>query len=301
MDIDVDTDSPRVQTSNPHPTKRSLPDPNDLLASEAKFVKVDHNTINEYVMTKPLGYAVLTGNCQAPGKDVSVFAHRDINLMGKVLHGCGWDVVFPNSYKGSSEVTFNRNTFDRTVDSLRANDRLKDYSCFLFYYTGHGDLKDIVSGNNDHISYWDIIHDVSTLPALQESHKPKIFIFDTCRDSDSDPNVEVKDGSFNSHLLRDSSLQSADTIVCFSASIGGEAVALGCGSIYTMQLAHAIKWHAGKLSFSQIVTVAHGGTVHVSRALKSSQAADYCHQPEFRSTLTRLLYLTCAGKCHHLC
>lgn len=289
--MDVVTDAPHVQRNNQLPANPN----DDKLLSEI-------NCVTQYEMTEPLGFAVLTGNSRQPDGVVSQFAKIDLELMERTLDSSSdWDIYTPCSSYGRNDITFDHSIFETTIDHLSRNEGLGNYSCFLFYYTGHGVDREIVAGNGERIPYWDIVHRLSKLPALCDTNKPKIFIFDTCRGIEKvDPNFEIKDGSRCMQVLYwyDES-KIADTIVCFAACLGGESIALKgnrsgyrSGSIYTMQLAHAIQRHRATLSFSQIVTLAQGGTVHTSRALGR------CHQPEYRSSLTRLLYLTRTGKCY---
>lgn len=293
--MDVVTDAPRVQRNSQLPAYSN----DDKLLSEI-------NCVTQYEMTEPLGFAVLTGNSCQPDGVVSQFAKIDLELMERTLDRSDWGIYTPCSLY--DDIMFDHSVFETTIDHLSRNEGLGNYSCFLFYYTGHGVDREIVAGNGERIPYWDVVHRLSELPALCDTNKPKIFIFDTCRGIEKvDPNFEIKDGSRCMQVLYwyDESKQGydeskiADTIVCFAACLGGESIALEAnrsgyrsGSIYTMQLAHAIQRHRATLSFSQIVTIAQRGTVLVSRAL------DRCHQPEYRSSLTQLLYLTRTGKCY---
>ncbi len=297
MDTDVDTDAPYLTNFSPKATPLSRAvDVDDLLQSEL-------NCVRQYEITEPLGYAVLTGNLRAPDtRDDCPYAARDHSLMEKTLGDCGWQTHTPHE---SSELTFDSSTFEATIAQLKDSRELQEYSCFLFYYTGHGTLENIVSGSGDRVSYLEVVHRFSSLPALQKTYKPKIFVFDTCRNPEENASeLEIKGGDSCGQVLwwydmetrETNGSQFPDTIVCFSSSVGQESCALSSrGSAYTMTLAHAIRQHKDKLSFSQIVTIAQGGTVRTSRALKC------CHQPEYRSTLTRLLYLTCTGRHLQLC
>ncbi len=296
MDTDVDTDAPYLTNSSPKVTPLSRRAVDDLLQSEL-------NCARQYEITEPLGYAVLTGNLRAPDtRDICPYAVRDLSLMDKTLGDCGWQTHIPQE---SSEITFDSSTFEATIAQLKDSRELHEYSCFLFYYTGHGTLENIVSGSGDHVSYLEVVRRFSSLPALQKTYKPKIFIFDTCRDPEEwASELEIKGGDscgqvlwwYDTETRETNGFQFPDTIVCFSASGGQESSALSdSGSVYTMALAHVIRKYNDKLSFSQIVTIAQGGTVLMSRAVQR------CHQPEYRSTLTRLLYLTCTGRRTQLC
>ena len=269
---------------------------NDLLESDRDFVDLENSCLTKYDVKEPLGYAVLLGSDRTPYEAPVKCVRKDLELMEKTLRHCEWEVSSPCIKNGRPGITLTQDLYYDVLKSLRENPSLCDFSCFLFYYTGHGVSNAIVLHDGSDITYGDIVTNISNLPALEG--KPKIFIFDSCRTTlDADHFeylLEDKSGGFHVDIRRRYEQEKEkhpgypppDTIICFSANDGGEAYGTGKGSFYTLAFSSTIRRFRRRLSFSEIMTQTNGGTHRQSKAKGEFQ------QPVSDSTLNGLLYLS---------
>ncbi len=94
--------------------------------------------------------------------------------MNSVLQSCGWKVSpIANRQPGMTSKQFD-NMFNPILYS-----EFNPFSCFMFFYTGHGNSKGLLLSDGCCRPYVDIVRNVSKIPSLVG--KPKIFIFDSCR------------------------------------------------------------------------------------------------------------------------
>ena len=244
--------------------------------------------ISHYDIGQPAGYAVLLGNDRKDQIDPGPLPlMKDFHLMSDVLHDCGWYVQPIPEYPGMS-----LKECDTKLNSVYVDD-FDQYSCFMFYYSGHGNSEGLLLSDGCCKPYVDIVQSVSSINSL--TGKPKIFIFDSCRckKEKSRWNFFRDINKIHSENLTEN-YPPPDTLICYSASEGMEGYSHDDnGSFYTSQLADKLRQFWNRLTFTEIVTLVHGWTVHLAQQEKKQQ------QPVMYNSLNRLLLF--GGKCLALC
>ncbi len=241
------------------------------------------------ISCSPVGYAALFCNdITSPHDTGPLPVDIDLGLMSRALHKCEWSVQnFP------------------PVPSMSLNDckeRLKaiidgnynGYSCFMFYYSGHGTSKGLLLSDGCRMPYVDIVHGITSINSL--AGKPKIFIFDSCRE------VSKKSGIFK-NLFRKTDDETdtqnyvpADSLICFATSDGTESFSGDhIGSFFTAELSKKLKMFWNKLTFTEIVTLAHGCTTQLAHRQRIEQ------QPVMYNGLNRLLLFGGKSICYLSC
>ena len=250
--------------------------------SEEKHVDAKRpNRITEYNIKKPVGVAILFGSHCAP---VSFHANclkcvrMDLERIDVALAVCGFKVMNPCLDDGD-EVTLTHRVYEKTIDDLRHDPLLGEYSTFLFYFSGHGVSRGILLSETDDdnpddeirsgvLSYKKIAQKISSIP---ETHgRPKIFIFDCCRtplDWEDCESVDVKDGGKNMFSIdmqkvlkaqKDQVYPPPDSILCFAVTDNQESRGdTGNGSWYTVNFSNVLRNLYTTISFSEIVHETH--------------------------------------------
>ena len=291
---------------------------NDILVYNKKIpiAKLidNQNHIRSYEIKEPIGFAVLLGNDRSPHEEPVRCVHDDLELMRRSLKACPgrWEVFSPCAKEGSHDVILNRTELKNIIEKLVSDpSRLERYSCFLCYYTGHGVSSGVVLCDGTVATYKWIVESLC-ITALQD--KPKLFFFDSCRfDSDNDhyedcegsieEDIEDKSGvpfhkcidlKYQKERNEEEGYPPQNTAICFSAADGMPCWGYnGAGSIYTLQLGHALPQLCQTLSFCEIMTQLNGMTVNISRAVlyDEEKKKPRIQQPVWYSTLNKLLIL----------
>ena len=268
------------------------------LQSITKIVRDSGKKVRVYPIKQRVGFALLLASDRTlEHKQRNTFL-KDLQLMERSLKSCQWCVESPclpaATEGGVMEVHLGRKGFENILDGLlRSSDVLEPYSCFMFYYSGHGTAECVLLSDGEQIPYKDIVSMVSSIPSLTK--KPKIFIFDCCRQGSS------KRGSlsFGSELEERNCVGTGGyppehCLIAFSAAEESSAVGIeNAPSVFTLQLAHALPDFRCRLSFAEILSQVAGMTRMIAQSVNRDQRPVYC------STLTSLLMLS--GKCVCVC
>ncbi len=290
-------------TSSHHPTQVSSSDTTVIERPQIVFGSTTHsvwyqnmtvynneaNRYDEYNMHydigRPPGYAVLLGNDREYPADPDLLpVMKDLGLMNDVLHSCGWKV---SPIAGHPDMTLKQ--FDAMFNPILFSD-FDQYSCFMFYYTGHGNSKGLLLSDGCCKPYVDIVRRVSLIDSLVG--KPKIFIFDSCRsEKEKSHHWNFFKGITKAHAENVSvNYPPSDTLICYSANEGMKGFSHDDnGSFYTMNLATKLRQFWNTLTFTEIVTLVHGWTVQLAQQWGKEQ------QPVVYNALNRLLMF--GGKC----
>ena len=218
--------------------------------------------VSRYPLLDKVGYAVLLGSDQHPGQEHepplgSVL--QDLKMMEKSLKSCGF-LVSNQSLVSEEVVKFDRTKYESVVGGINFLE-LEQYSCFLFYYTGHGCHEGVLTADNELIRYSEIVKKFGE--PLHNMHKPRVFIFDCCRKHrinvifDMEDTRGLLEQEVSSDLL-------SDTIVCFSTldftpawGIKGSK-STDTGSIFTKEFAQALRRFRKCLPLTEIFIQACG-------------------------------------------
>lgn len=249
--------------------------------------------ITHYDIGPFAGYALLICNDRIPGDQSHLSVDIDIGLMSTALQSCEWNVekFLPNSpctYMTQSQCK-------ELISSLVCKDYSK-YSGFIVYYSGHGNCNGLLLQDGGCIPYAYIVREFSSINSL--ARKPKIFIFDSCRTLIAYPPKKkflnfselIQKSHAENEIQRD--YPPADTLICYSTNDGMPGWSHDDrGSFYTQELAKKIVVLWKRLSFTEIVTLAHGWTTQLAQQYEKQQ------QPVMYNALSRLLLL--GGKCFY--
>ena len=270
----------------------------------------DQKHIRKYEIKEPIGFALLLGNDRTPPEDPVRCVHHDLELMRRSLKTCpgGWKVFSPCSKEGSDNVILSSAELESIIRKLTSDPScLKHYSCFLCYYSGHGVSSGVVLHDKTVVTYKSIVEELC-IPDLQD--KPKLFVFDSCRFySDNDNCEDLKDDiediedksgipfyecidlQYQKERNKGEGYPPQNTAICFSAADGMPCWGYNeAGSIYTLQLSHALPQLCQVLSFCEIMTQLNGMTVNISQAYVNKKPR--IQQPVWYSTLNQLLILS---------
>ncbi|XP_064392221.1 uncharacterized protein LOC135339913 isoform X4 [Halichondria panicea] len=284
-------------TSSHHPTQVSSSDATVIESPQIAFGSATHsvwyqnmtvynneaNRYDEYNMHydigRPPGYAILLGNDREYPADPELLpVMKDLRLMNDVLHSCGWKV---SPIAGHPDMTSKQ--FDAMFNPILSSD-FNQYSCFMFYYTGHGNSKGLLLSDGCCKPYVDIVQRVSSIYSLVG--KPKIFIFDSCRSGkEKSHHWNFFKGILRAHVENVSvNYPPSDTLICYSANEGMQGYSHdNYGSCYTFHLAAKLRQFWNTLTFTEIVTLVHGWTVQLAQQWGKGQ------QPVVYNALNRLL------------
>ena len=281
----------------------------------------DQRQIRKYEIKEPIGFAILLGSDRNGTEEPTTCVRHDLTLMARSLKACPgkWKISSPCIKEGSHDVILTRDRLHEIIEDLKNSPtQFAPYSCFLFYYSGHGISSGVVLCDGKVVSYKSIVESLC-IQALKD--KPKIFVFDSCRhDSDienyeeagglsKDEGIEGKSGiPFHKHIdlkfqevKKEEGYPPENTGIYFSAADGMPGFGYeGIGSIYTLQLSHALPQFCQALSFCEIMTQVNGMTVRISqlRLNDDKEKNQRVQQPVCYSTLNKLLILS--GKCFRL-
>ena len=216
----------------------------------------NRNYIMRYLVKPPIGYALLLGSSRY--KEPLQCVERDLKAMGEVLSEGGWEINVPCG------CYTEKDSYEKEVQMLQEKD-LKKYSCFMFYFSGHGCPEGmLLEPNCELIPFKDVVDMVLHLNDLRG--KPKILIFDCCR-----VNTACEGKSFGGSNPTFMSLgeKFADTyrdmIVCFACSNNAPSYSAHTdGSIFTQHFAISLRELGRKISFVELLDQAKGGTLHVA-------------------------------------
>ena len=270
----VETDGPFLVSRDDHCTL------DHLMNYDRGYFKRGH--IMRYLITPPLGYALLLGSSRYSTREGQLkCVETDLAVVQAVLRDSGWQVDSPygcNAEKQGCE--------EKIRELGQAN--LEKYSCFLFYFSGHGSHEGMLfQPDGGVIPYKHVVDSVLALEDLRG--KPKILIFDCCRtdcgstDCSSSENKAVK--SLGEHFAA----KYHDTIVCFACTANTTSMALGDdGSIFTRNFASKLDQFGKVMSFVELLTQAMGETFIMTRYRFGSEEAQ---QPISYSGLNSQLLL----------
>ena len=229
----------------------------------------------------PGGFALLLGNDRLTNASDSTRlpVKKDLELMQDVLKGYGWHVSSPFAYDPHMKQGDCNSLMQTLVGNLDA------YSCFMFYYSGHGTAKGLLLSDGSCEPYADIVNNVSKMESLRG--KPKIFIFDSCRIPSSHSKFFIEISKHhNEYESQSRNYPPPDTLICFSANEGMESFSHDdYGSFYTEQLARRLRHFGERLTLTEIITLTNDGVIKTAQKNKEQQ------QPVIYSTLNKLLVL----------
>ena len=249
--------------------------------------------VRRYRLVDPnkIGYAVLLGSDRLPNDDSPLQSVGvDLREMDNSLTNCRLYVSKP-TLANNQLVEFDREVYESVLADVQA---IKEYGCFVFYYSGHGNHHGVLTVDGECIHYSHIVRDFGRLLL----GTPRVFVFDCCRKDDADDQEITRD------LLEqkvDSSLL-ADTLVCFSTLDFNPSWGIKkTGSFFTTELAAALNLFHQKLPLSEILVQASGrARGRMCSALGNSsnqqQSKIILSQPVFYSFLSATLLLTTSHK-----
>lgn len=237
--------------------------------------------ITHYDIGSLAGYATLICNDHIPEHRTPLPVHIDFDLIANALCHCEWVVEKLHRHSSMSLKTC------ETELSLLVSKDYSNYSCFIVYYSGHGNSKGLLLSDGRCMPYADIVRRVSSINSL--FGKPKIFIFDSCRIH----NKEKSSWNFSRYIHKvhseneaERDYPPADTLICYSTNEGMKGWSHDNeGSFYTQELAKKVKMLWKRLSFTEIVTLTHGWTTQLAQQYKKEQ------RPVMYNALSRLLLL----------
>jgi hypothetical protein len=210
--------------------------------------------IMRYLITPPLGYALLLGSSRYSTREGQLkCVETDLAVVEAVLRDSGWQVDSPYGCNAEKQGC------EKKIRELGQAD-LEQYSCFLFYFSGHGSHEGMLfQPDGGVIPYKHVVDSVIALEDLWG--KPKILIFDCCRtDCGSSENKAVKS------LGEQFAANYHDTIVCFACTANMTSIALGeSGSIFTQNFASKLDQFGREMSFVELLTQAMGETFIMTR------------------------------------
>ena len=233
--------------------------------------------IMRYLITRPFGYALLLGSSRYKTSEGPLkCVETDLAAMEVVLRDSGWDMDAPYGCNAEKEG------YEEKIQELRQAN-LEKYSCFLFYFSGHGSHEGMLfQPDGGVVAYKNVIDDVIALEHFRG--KPKILIFDCCR---------TECGGSESNAVKSLGEKFAskyhDTIVCFACTDNTTSMALGdAGSIFTQNFVMKLDEFGRELSFVDLLTQAKGETYMMT---KSRFGPDKAQQPVSYSGLNSQLLL----------
>ena len=237
-----------------------------LIEHDKPFLAKDRQFIKRYLIRQPLGYALLLGSSRyynaADGQESHLLCvEKDLDSMRAVLSSGGWEVDTPHGDSTEKE------NYAEVMQVLREKD-LKSHSCFMLYYSGHGSPEGmLLQPNYDLISFKEVVNMVLSMDDLLG--KPKILIFDCCREN---PLCQAESqGCLNSgfkSLGENFAATHHDMIICFACSNNTASLgALSDGSIFTQHFVVAMREFGKELSFVELLDQAKGNTLHVARSV----------------------------------
>lgn len=221
-----------------------------LMTNDQKYLHPENNKyIMRYLIQKPLGYALLLGSSRYPTEQPLLCVEKDLKDMEAVLKDGGWDVHQPHN--GTTTIV----GYEHELGKLKRLD-LNNYSCFMFYFSGHGSKEGILlQPYGDCVSYKSVTDSIVNLRGLQG--KPKIIIFDCCRRMDGELSSPGCDFATGYH----------DTIICYACSSNATSIALGKdGSVFTQNFAKKLQQFGREMSFVELLNQAKGETYHVIKS-----------------------------------
>lgn len=259
---------------------------------EAKYsIEEESGVIPCYEVKEPIGYAVLLGCDRTPDDRRPLCVEQDLKLMEETLHGGGWTVNNPCLENPNPLTLASCNQFLKSLEDPSLN--LGQYSCFMFYYSGHGISKGLLLSDGLCKPYGDIVTSLSSIYALR--NKPKIFIYDSCRfENDLKKENQGIWGYIpfyksidKTHLqAKKNDYPPPHTVISFSACEGMPSFSDDdSGSFYTRDLCNKLKQLGELLSFCEVLTLVNGGTALLAQGAKQEQ------RPVMYSSLDRLLVL----------
>lgn len=263
--MEVEKDAPFPMAASESYPKTQLLDHEERF----RFVVQDYAFLKRYMIKAPLGYALLLGSSQYDAaREPLLCVKTDLDSMEEVLSSKGWKVEVPYGY---GSFTINSENYEEAVRKLREKQDLSKYSCFMFYFSGHGTPEGLLLQGNVLVPFKTVIDTVQDIQALLG--KPKILIFDCCRgregcegvggggwQTSGNPNVlKLGENFADTHH---------DMIVCFACSHNTESLsAVSHGSLFTQHFVVAMRQFSEHISFVEVLDQAKGGTLHVAREL----------------------------------
>eukprot|EP00731_Ephydatia_muelleri_P023285 Em0015g868a len=185
-------------------------------------------------------YALLTGADSATnGRTYLGFVRKDLERMERVLKELQFEVSNPCLDRDGVSRAF---LFDDCICDKGNTRDLSQYSCSLFYFSGHGDKERVLLSNGDSATYAEIVQQFNA----SSTERPKIFIFDCCL-ADLE---ESREGCSELHL-RDIPPHVLVVFGCMP-----DELAYGdkeTGSFFTLKLDNKLRAFVEKLSFFNII------------------------------------------------
>ena len=235
-----------------------------LMDHEKPFVVHDNRFLKRYTINPPLGYALLLGSSKFDATSEPLLCVKtDLKTMKCVLEDTGWHVKAPYGPSTSGE------NYADAMEELRGKSDLSSYSCFMFYFSGHGTPEGMLLQPHNLAPFKEVIDAIQGIKSLEG--KPKILIFDCCRQDSTDHSAAFSQREGNANVLKlgeHFAETHNDMIVCFACTHNTKSLsAVSHGSLFTMHLATALSRFSHDLSFVEIVDQAKGGTLHIARQL----------------------------------
>lgn len=265
------------------------------LAKPTSLLECVSSSLKIYRVREPIGCAMLLGSDCADLPSV----RKDVDIINSALEEGGWDIICKNyelKHRTLVDLLGNLKKEHQLKNLGRQKRDLDDYSIFMLYYSGHGNAEGVVLTDGRLLSYNKIVTQVSEVPCLY--NKPKIFIFDSCREHGKTAHLPSTHAKPKNHFHEDiskvheeqrssSSYPPPHTLICFSAAEGSGSYMGDTGSYYTLVLSHALRQFGRDHSFLEVITQVNGGTRLVAQEQEKIQ------NPIFRSNLEMQLVLNC--------
>lgn len=257
-DDDIEADRP-VRPRTDHPAAPPL--------TPSSVPSNDQPTIHRYQSGRI--YALLTGNSASStsGEPPLTFVYHDLKRMQETLERCKIEVHNPCLENGL--FLTRQQLFDVHIKNAKKRIVEDKFSCFMFYFTGHGDSTGISLSSNttprEVTTYEEIIQFFGSVPSI-----PKIFIFDCCR--------LTTDQTTSFTGLPD------DCFIVFACMDDCEAWGRDTiGSYFTNKLANALNAFYCQLTLPDIITQAVNGTKRLCETF--NVGALYMQNPVVLSSL----------------
>ena len=229
-----------------------------------------------YDVKEPVGYGLLVG-CRGLSSEnpLSDAVFKDVQTMDRALKRTGkWET------KCLDSENLTRIDLYEALNNVLLVNELEKYSVFLFYFSGHGNQYGVLFDDNRTAAYDKIVRRISELEVLK--NKPKVLVFDTCRNRTTDVDGKIPRG-IQPNVLPPHFLLCFSTM-CWSLMDRSE------GSFYTLALAHSLRTFGQRYMLYEVVTNAARISREYVKMVLKDQKADQL--PMFLSSLDKLLVLS---------
>ena len=224
---------------------------------------------------KSIAVAIILGS-EGPITGSSVLpTNEDVEIVKATFEQINVKVALSENYKELTEGNINEILFKLNETNFI------EWPCFIFYYTGHGNANGIQLTNGSTYPFIGIVDRISSLPTLKG--KPKVFIFDCCRQYDVDKKGVGRQYKAEAYT---------DCLIVHECSTGEQAYSFD-KSIFTKAFCSALLKYRCQWPLISIL-------IHAHRITQKDLKKFYSQTPEFEVKLTKQLYL-CSKFLQNVC